>query len=167
MELTAQMEQFSRAFVSAIAAQAGCNHSTPAVDDHSVDLTLSKQIDGALWSDPKIGIQLKSTYEKVSFAASTLKYELHSLKNYNDLRKTKLQTPRILVVVYMPEHPEDWIKYQEDGMHLYRNAFWVSLRGKPEIQNKSSVTIEIPTSQRFSVDALNEMMEKIAKGEEL
>lgn len=164
MDRTMQMEQFSRAFVAAIAAQAGCNHSVPVVDDHSIDLILSKQLDGALCSDPKIGIQLKATCEKVCFSDSLLKYELHNLKNYNDLRKTNLQTPRLLVVLYMPDNPADWIQYKSECIHLFRNAFWVSLRGMPEIHNKTSITLNIPVSQRFDVNALNEMMQKIAAG---
>ena len=40
MHSTAQKEQFSRAYVAAIAAQAGCNSAKPEVDDDSVDLTL-------------------------------------------------------------------------------------------------------------------------------
>ena len=165
MDHKKQMEQFSIAFVTAIAAQAGCNHSQPEVDDDSVDLSLFSKRPGMLREDPTLNIQLKSTCEKVSFCDSVFKYELRNLKNYNDLRKSNLQTPRILIVVYMPDNTDDWIKYQDDSIHLYRNAFWVSLRGMPDTSNKSSVTIDIPSSHRFNATALNEIMDKIARGE--
>lgn len=165
MERNKQMEQFSIAFVTAIAAQAGCNHSQPKVDDDSVDLTLFSKKVGQLREDPALNIQLKSTSENVSFTNSILKYELHNLKNYNDLRKTNLQTPRILVVVYLPENNKDWIKYKDESIHLYRNVFWLSLRGQPEILNKTSITLSIPTSQKFNAEELDKMMNKIAKGD--
>lgn len=63
MEKTEQMQQFSLAFVYAIAAQAGCNHSKPEVDDHSVDLKLLKNMPGHLLEDPELNIQMKSTYQ--------------------------------------------------------------------------------------------------------
>ena len=164
MDRRMQMEQFSIAFVTAVAAQAGCNHATPVVDDDSVDLSLFAKKQGLLWDDPMVHLQLKATCEQVSFEGSVIKYNLRNLKNYEDLRSRNLQTQRILVVVYMPEHCKDWIEYQDDCIHLYRHAFWVSLRGMPETSNKSGVTIEIPTSQRFNAAALSEMMTKIANG---
>ena len=115
--------------------------------------------------DTALNIQLKSTYEKISFYDSILKYELHNLKNYNDLRRINIQTPRILIVVYMPDSTDEWITYQDESIQLYRNAFWVSLRGMPETSNKSSITIDIPSQHRFCAAALNEIMDKIAKGE--
>ena len=38
MYITQQKEQFSLAYVLAVAAQAGVNHTTPVVDDESVDI---------------------------------------------------------------------------------------------------------------------------------
>ena len=167
MDKKKQMEQFSFAFLHAIAAQAGCNHSTPAVDDHSVDLKLSKNVSGHLLDDPEINIQMKSTYQDLQRCGDVLKYELHNMKNYNDLRKTNLQIQRILVLVRMPENPDDWIQYQDSHIELYRDAYWVSLKGLPEIQNKTGVIIDIPVSQRFNATELERMMNCIADGEEI
>lgn len=168
MENTMQMEQFSEAFVCAIVAQAGCNHSKPVVDDHSIDLNLSKNMpeqSDFLVFDPMICIQLKSTAVS-EITGDTLKFRL-KMKNYNDLRKCHLQKPRILVVVCIPENSEDWIDYHKDSLILYRNAFWISLDGRPEISNTTSVTLDIPVAQRFDAKILSEMMEKVAKGEKI
>ena len=167
MEKTEQMQQFSLAFVYAIAAQAGCNHSEPAVDDHSVDLTLSKNMSGHLWDDPEIKIQMKSTHQNLRCCDGVLKYDLHNIKNYNDLRKTNLQIQRILVLVRMPENPNDWIHYQNDHIELYRDVYWVSLKGLKETKNTAGVTIDIPISQRFDATELMRMMTCIADGEEI
>ena len=162
------MEQFSEAFVCAIVAQAGCNHSKPVVDDHSIDLNLSKNMPEQpdfLLFDPMICIQLKSTAVS-EITGDTLKFRL-KMKNYNDLRKCHLQKPRILVVVCIPDNSEDWIDYHKDSLILYRNSFWISLDGRPEISNTTSVTLDIPVAQRFDAKILSEMMEKVAKGEKI
>lgn len=89
------------------------------------------------------------------------------MKNYNDLRKNNLRQPRILVVVCIPENYQDWIEYHDDSLTLYRNVFWLSLEGKNEISNTSSVTLDIPLTQRFNATVLSQMMEKIARGKSL
>lgn len=167
MEKTEQMQQFSLAFVYAIAAQAGCNHSKPEVDDHSVDLKLLKNMPGHLLEDPELNIQMKSTYQDLKRCENVLKYVLRNMKNYNDLRKTNVQIPRILVLVRMPENPDKWIKEQNDCIELYRDVYWVSLKGFPEKLNTTSVTIDIPVTQRFNATELTRLMNCIADGGEI
>ena len=62
------MEQFSLAFITAIAAQAGCNHSQPVVDDDSVDLSLFSKRPGLLREDPALNIQLKRFLSVILFS---------------------------------------------------------------------------------------------------
>lgn len=58
-----KMEQFSRAYVAALAAQAGCNSARPEVDEDSVDIALSmKDIPGCKRSRGKLEMQLKCTH---------------------------------------------------------------------------------------------------------
>ncbi len=68
-------------------------------------------------------------------------------KNYDDLRLTGLIAPRILVVVYVPKEPEQWIESLPCEMVLRRCAFWQSLANAPESGNESTVTIHIPAAQ--------------------
>lgn len=89
------------------------------------------------------------------------------MKNYNDLRKTNVQIPRILVLVRMPENPDKWIKEQNDCIELYRDVYWVSLKGFPEKLNTTSVTIDIPVTQRFNATELTRLMNCIADGGEI
>lgn len=58
MHITDRMEQFSIAYISALAAKTGCNISVPRVDNDSIDISLQKKYD----TPPRgrIDIQLKA-----------------------------------------------------------------------------------------------------------
>ncbi|WP_232448831.1 DUF4365 domain-containing protein, partial [Burkholderia ubonensis] len=61
MDITKQKEQFNKAYVRAIAAQAGFNPSELDVDDDSVDLELSGRGFTGVLRNPKVQFQLKCT----------------------------------------------------------------------------------------------------------
>ncbi|TMQ03035.1 MAG: DUF4365 domain-containing protein [Deltaproteobacteria bacterium] len=52
-------------------------------------------------------------------------------KNYDDLRHTDYVTPRILVVVFVPEQVADWTTHTEQELTMRYCAYWASLRGLP------------------------------------
>lgn len=89
------MEEFSRAYVLAVAAAAGFAFQLRSQDQDSIDLTLLADSGRR----PSLDIQLKSTGTKLP-AGATFPFEL-SRKNYDDLRAVTI-TPRILVVVALP-----------------------------------------------------------------
>lgn len=167
MYLTAKMEQFSRAYVQAIAANIGCNSSKPEVDNDSVDMELMmKDIPGCRLSRGQLAIQLKCTH-----ATDATKWKNNfpfvlPIKNYNDLRADVL-VPRLLVVVCVPEKCDEWLWHTEEQLCLYHCAYWYSLAGKPEVPNKETITIHIPKINLFSPDFLREAMRRCANGETL
>jgi hypothetical protein len=57
MHLTHRQEQFSNAFVEAVAAVAGCSAAQNSVDNDSIDWTLSNRLPRR----PKLDLQLKCT----------------------------------------------------------------------------------------------------------
>lgn len=86
------------------------------------------------------------------------------VKNYNDLRADVME-PRLLVLVCVPEDYDDWAEQTEDQLCLRHCAYWLSLAGKPETENDSTVTVHIPRKNVFSVDFLKEAMRHSANGE--
>jgi hypothetical protein len=86
-----------------------------------------------------------------------------SLKNYNELRVNS-HVPRILVVVLIPENLSHWVVQSEAELSIRHCAYWVSLRGMPETQNATTVTIELPRSNQFTVEALSTMIQRIGEG---
>ncbi|MEG4166816.1 MULTISPECIES: DUF4365 domain-containing protein [unclassified Microcoleus] len=160
MELNQRKELFSKAYVRAVAAVAGCSVDQPENDYDSVDLCIK-----AIGSDPmqphRLELQLKCTSRDV-LDAESVRYPLN-VKNYNDLRVTAF-IPRLLVVVLVPENIGEWIQQSEQEMLLRHCAYWVSLRGMPETRNTNRITVELPRRNHFTPQALESIMQRISKG---
>jgi len=166
MEISARKEQFSIAYIEAIAARLGLNPSVDRVDIDSVDLRLSADnfnVAGRVVRNPQIEIQLKCTSQDIEKDGS-LKFKL-PVKNYNDLRGEDITSPRYLMVLIVPSNPEEWITVNSDNMSLSYCCYWQSLRFFPETSNTSKVTVEIPTSQKITSESLLDLIEKASKRE--
>src|SRR3954454_9711632 len=103
MDIAQRKEQFSHAYVRAVASVAGYTVYKPEVDDDSVDLGLAAKGRGDTIRSPRLEMQLKCTAQNVVRTAH-VGFELNK-KNYDDLRGSDLLVPRILVVVVVPEQP--------------------------------------------------------------
>jgi hypothetical protein len=161
-----QKQQFSFAYLRAVAAAAGYAVSRPEVDDDSVDLTFAARGGGGTLRSPRLDGQAKCTAEPLTDGADA-SFRL-PLKNYDDLRAPDLQVPRILIVMYVPENVSDWLTQTDDELVLRRCAYWVSLRGLPERQSGTArnprVAVTLPRKQMFSVPELRSIMSRISAG---
>src|SRR5205085_1654536 len=113
----------------------------------------------------KIDIQAKST-KNYQTDDTAVRYDTE-VKNYNDLRDPKVGTPRILVVLCMPESESEWCDHTEERLLLRKCAYWMTLKGMPPTPNTKTVRVEIPRANRFNVEALNALMERVRAGDEL
>ena len=87
-------------------------------------------------------------------------------KKLYELRNTNPDDdPLLLVVVLVPPNVEDWLQQTETELCLKRCAYWVSLRGQPQSTNQTTVTVNLPRQNIFSVEALKTLMQRIASGE--
>lgn len=161
MHLTHRQEQFSNAFIEAIAAVAGCSAAKPAVDNDSIDWTLSNRLPRR----PKLDLQLKCTAHDTG-PADYIRFAL-PIKNYRDLILTDLSNPRILAVVVVPDQTDDWIEQERERLVLRHCAYWTSLLGLTQSDNETTVTVDVPRTNLFTVDALNRIMQRINDGEAL
>jgi hypothetical protein len=162
MPLTQQQEQFSIAYVHSIASAAGYGIEEVRVDIDSIDLTITQYgQDNAYPLIEGLRVQLKCTYAYKP-RSDGIHFPLR-VKNYNDLRRDCLN-PRILVVLYTPKEVGNWLEHSDNYLSLYHCAYWKSLRGKPPTKSSDNVTITIPKSQQFTVDALLQIMDLLAQG---
>ena len=150
-----QKEQFSIAYVRAVAAAAGVNVSRPEVDDDSVDIRFSKRSIAGTAVPPMLEAQLKCTSTYVP-DGGIIRFPLR-LKNYNELRGQHF-IPRVLVVIIVPEQIGDWLAQNEEQMLIRKCGYWVSLEDMPETNNVASVTINLPSAQRFSIGDLRSLL---------
>jgi hypothetical protein len=163
MDLSQQKQEFSKAYVKAVAAASGYATQVPSVDDDSVDLGLAARGGGGTVRSPRLDLQLKCTARNL-VGEQTVDFPL-PIKNYEDLRPLDLMVPRILVVVVVPDDVARWIGHSEEELLLRHCGYWYSLRGLPLTQNQNTVTVNIPRTQVFDVAAVTSMLQRIANGE--
>lgn len=163
MDLDMQKDQFSRAYVQAVAACAGFAWSSPSVDDDSVDMCLHQRGGGGTIRSPRVDLQLKCKAAP-SPDGDTFPHFI-KLKNYNDFNELAVLVPRILVVVLVPDSLSDWLAHTEAELAMRRCGYWVSLRGLPPSQNETGQTVQIPRRQMFTVPSLQGILQRISQGE--
>lgn len=156
------MEQFSKAYVKAVASVADCSIDWSTVDNDSVDGTLKRRTHSSTVRSPHLDIQLKSTHTDC-IQNNHIVYPL-LIKNYDELRSDNLAVPRILVVVLLPDDFSRWTLHTEQEMALRKCGYWVSLRGEPATSNMTSKTVHIPRQQVFDVIGLDAIFNRLESG---
>lgn len=163
MELNQQKEQFSSAYIRAVASVAGFVISKPEVDDDSIDFCIGASGDQCAGRRPRVELQLKCTADESALRDGQVAFDLKR-KNFDDLRTTDVLVPRILVVVLVPASPERWLDQTEEQLVLRNCAYWASLRGDADGGQQTKVTVKLERRQVFSPTALEQMMQRIAQG---
>ncbi len=151
-------EALSCVYARAVAARAGYNVASFDVDVDSVDLKI--QAGGSM--RPALDLQLKATVNLIERMDGYVSFPL-SIKNYDDLRRDT-QTPRLLVVLDLPEDDQRWMEVTEEELVLRRRAYWLSLKGSEERTNISTVSVRIPTTNLFNMESLRWLMEQSRTG---
>jgi hypothetical protein len=165
MHLNQRKEQFSIAYVRAVASVAGFAVHKPEVDDDSVDLALAASGDIGTIRSPRLDMQIKCTSREI-LGADSVAFPL-PIKNYDDLRPSDVMVPRILVVVLVPDGIDHWLTHSEEELVMKHCGYWMSLRGRDASNNIESVTVHLPRNNTFTVQALQEIMTRIGRREQL
>jgi hypothetical protein len=159
LSLSHAQEQFSKAFILAVASLAGCSAAVPVPDVDNIDWTLSCRLAPRR---PKLDLQVKSTIND-SGTTDAISYPLKRT-SYDGLILSNLLTPRLLVLVVVPPAPDTWLSMSREQLVLRRCAYWVSLAGLPASTNETSVTVRVPRANLFGVEALTGLMRTINEG---
>jgi Domain of unknown function (DUF4365) len=163
MDVAQKKQEFSKAYVKAVAAACGYATQEPSVDDDSVDLGLAARGGGGTVRSPRLDLQLKCTAKDL-VGENTVDFPL-PIKNYDELRAVNFMVPRILVVVVIPNEVALWVEHSEQELLLRHCGYWFSLRGLPPTQNEYTVTINLPRTQVFDLAAVTDIMRRIGNGE--
>ncbi len=160
MDLNTRKEQFSLAYINAVATFANCEVIEPKVDRGSVDGILKRATIAEI-----VGFQAKATSRDViSHDGEQLNFPL-PMRDYDNLRRAT--NPFILIVVLLPDDETQWLAQTHDELCLRYCAYWLSLEGRQELANTSSVTVRIPTTNVFSGSQLADLMDRAVRGERL
>jgi len=84
------------------------------------------------------------------------------IRDYDSLRN--FTRPIILILVLLPDDETQWLTQTDAELCLRYCAYWLSLEGRPEVGNSSSVTVHIPTTNVFSSSQLADLMDKALSG---
>jgi hypothetical protein len=147
-----------------------CSYAHRHLDDAGVDAQIHE--DGrqlapdSIHTSFALHVQLKATRVAPAEQGGRFSFSL-PLRQYNRLRETRLASARILVVLYLPADPADWLRHSEDALVARRCAYWVSLRGAAASANDAAQTVYIPRQQVVSVEALTEVMTRCSRDEEI
>ncbi len=155
-------EHFSKAYVRAVGAAAGFVVDQPS-DYNSADLQIGAPGYGSTIRAPKLELQVKCTGDQLT-DPHTVKYDLR-IKNYEDLREPDVLVKRILVVVFVPQRRTRWLQHSEDNLLLRHCGYWRSLYGEPSTTNRATVTVSIPRTNQFTVDALRGIMDRLGRSQ--
>ena len=155
-----QKEGLSVAYVKALAARAGFSTAVPEPDRDSVDV----RIMAGGPRRPALDLQLKATTDLAEAQDGFRRFRLR-IKNYNELR-IETQTPRLLVVLDLPQDEVQWMTITMEELVLRRRAYWVSLQqGHEEVVRQETVTVRIPEGNVFDVATLQTLMERSRNGD--
>lgn len=162
MNVATLQEQFSLAYIRAIATVAGFTVTKPELDFTSVDLQIEADWTGEEVEHPKIEVQAKCTSTDPG-EGDHIPFDL-PVKNHRDLRR-RSQVPRLLVVVAIDSlEPAKWLRHSAVELALLGRGHFLSLCNEKETSNDSTVRVRIPRRQRLTVDALHSLMMIVAKG---
>ena len=153
-----QKEALSRVYAHAVAARAGYITAVYDVDRDGVDLRIQAGGD----QRPALELQLKATVNLVKSGDGNFRFPLKR-RNYELLRMAT-QTPRLLVILDLPQDECEWMTITKDDLVLRHRAYWLSLSGYEPKENASSVTVQIPQQNLFDVNNLRELMNQSRRG---
>jgi hypothetical protein len=164
--------ELSYAYLHAIATRGGfsCSYTHRHLDDVGVDAQIHE--DGrqlaadSIHTSFALHVQLKATRAAPVEQDGRFSYSIR-IPQYNRLRETRLASARILVVLFLPADPADWLSHSEDALIAKRCAYWVSLRGAPASANDATQTVYVPRQQVVSVDGLRQLMTRCSCDEEI
>ncbi|WP_422071176.1 DUF4365 domain-containing protein [Tranquillimonas rosea] len=164
--------ELSYAYLHAVTSHAGasCTYSNRHEDNAGIDANITAWApfpDGGYRTEVDLKVQLKATVAEPKGPSDYISYSLKGIKQYNDLRSETFSTPRLLVVLFLPESEAEWLIHTEEDLRLQRCAYWVSLRGAEESENATSQTVYIPRKQRFDVLGLKGIFSSISKNEKI
>jgi hypothetical protein len=162
--------ELSYAYLHAVASHAGmaCSAGNRHEDGNGIDATLTSWgpfLGGGYLTEVTIKVQLKATIKVPGDDGETLSYFLRGVKRYDDLRAATVSSARILVVLFLPSKPEEWLMHSSEQLALRRCAYWQSLRGAPATSNNSGATVKMPKNQLFNTKALMDLATKLSKPE--
>lgn len=144
-----QKEQFSTAFIHAIATRAGYTIGYWKVDKDGVDVTLRH---GGLMVD----MQLKCTYSPTYLKDGTISFQLDT-QTYDKLRDKDRSAPGYLGLMIAPEDVDDWLAHDPKQVLMACHGYWARIQDLPEAATGDTKAIHIDPANILDAEAMKAM----------
>ena len=156
LDLSRCKEEFSVAYVHAIASAAGYALERRTVDAYGVDLEL---INGSF----RIDVQMKCTNEADEKKA-TFFYQLDA-RTYNFLADPDRTVPGFVFVVEVPKQQSQWLGVGAESLSLSRLCYYREMTGLALVPDgQQSKAVSFDRKHFLTVDALAHIMATSKKG---
>jgi len=96
--------------------------------------------------------------------ATHFSYAFRGIHQYDRLRQNNGEPHRLLVVLVLPNNPDEWLTCSPEALLLKKAAYWVSLYGAPAVDNTAATTIYIPKVQLLDTSGLRSICQEIGRG---
>lgn len=168
--LPLKMEDMSEAYLRALCAANGFSVDRGGHDNDGYDVVISckgfVEPDSTVYS-PKLEVQLKSSSSQITTNEDgSITYSLE-VKNYKSLINTTRIVPQILVVFHMHKEEHLWLEHSSEWLKITKCAYWISLKGNEDTENKNTINITIPSDHILTKESLWDIMSKISKQQSL
>lgn len=168
--LPLKMEDMSEAYLRALCAANGFSVDRGVHDNDGCDVVISckgfVEPDSTVYS-PKLEVQLKSSSSQITTNEDgSITYSLE-VKNYKSLINTTRMVPQILVVFHMHKEEHLWLEHSSEWLKITKCAYWISLKGNEDTENKNTINITIPSDHILTKESLWGIMSKISKQQSL
>jgi Domain of unknown function (DUF4365) len=146
-----QKEQFSEAYVLAVATQANVTIGKWNVDKDGVDVTLRR---GARMVD----LQLKCT-RNARNVRDDFVFDL-DVPTYDKLVDPDRSVPAFLTLMIVPPDVEHWLQHQPEDLLMRCHGYWVGMPVGTKVTAGTKTALHLPRHNRLDATALEHMFEE-------
>ena len=162
--------ELSYAYLHAVVSRAGCECSRTGrlSDNAGVDALIrvrERFSTESTISFFSVDVQFKATRLTPSLNKGRFSVWLKA-KNYNELRSPESPISPLLVVLFLPENPQEWLNCSPAELIVKKAAYWQCLYNAP-VGSPSGQTVYIPQTYLLSVDNLRLVLARFSRGERL
>ncbi|MFD3995450.1 DUF4365 domain-containing protein [Streptomyces sp. NPDC058583] len=139
---TWQQEQFSLAYLSAVATHAGVTIAHWNVDKDGVDATIKRK-------GISVDLQMKCTFvPTVVQGGDAYAFDL-DMRTYNLLRDRERTSAGFLALVVVPPDLDSWLAHQEQALLMNCAGYYARIQDLPAVTNEATTRILLPKKQRI------------------
>jgi len=166
--VTDMMELLQQGYITSVAATAGCTVEIIRNDKWGIDAQFVRPPLTALEQESMLYAQLKCTTQTTPDPEKDFfSYQFTKRQYFDHMAKVRGYPKAILIVMTAPRRQHEWTEVSHSGLLTKRCCYWVHLEGMEVDPKVARPTVRIPTKNMFDAYALNDIIDKLDRGESL